>query len=85
MVKNDRIIRIDDDIIGLILEEGKLLVIENDTVVSMGKTPKDIYPIHPNELHRLPWQSKLIINAVMISQELDSPFLTEMSGSFTRN
>lgn len=79
MVKNTLIIRIDELTIGLILDEGKLLVIENDQIVSMGKVPDDVYFIHPNELNKLPWESKLILNSVMISQGLESPFLTEMS------
>lgn len=84
MAKNTRIIRLNSYTIGLILDSERLLVIENDRIVSMGKLPDDVYPIHPDELTHLSWEAKMIIHAAMISHDLDSPFLMEMSSPSTR-
>ena len=83
MEKNTRIIRLDKDTVGLILDSAKLLVIENDRVVTMGKVPDDIYPIHPVDLTHLPWETKLIIHSVMVSYDLmfESPFFDEMTSN----
>lgn len=76
MPKNDRIVRIDDNTIGLILEAGKLLVIENNLVVSMGIVPEEKYFIHPIDIPHLAWETQIILNAVMIAHEIPSPFVT---------
>jgi len=79
--KNTRIIRLDKERIGVILDPVKLLVIRNEHLLTMGTVPEDIYPIHPDELVHLTWQTKVIINAVLISHGLnsESPFLTELA------
>lgn len=83
MLKNTRIIRLDKNTVGLILEQGKLLVIEKDHFVSLGKVPEDKYPIHPVDLMSLHWEIKVIIHSVLVSHNLmsESPYFDEMTSN----
>ena len=76
---------LDEGTIGLILPGDKLLVIECNTVASMGRIPEDKYFIHPKDLASLPAEVKIAINAVCVSHGITSPFERFVAESSVRS
>lgn len=81
MAVNDKIIKLAANIFGLILPGGKLLVVENGYVSSLGLVPDEKYFVPSFELLDLPPDTQKIFNGVMISHGMDSPFLTSISSA----
>lgn len=81
MAINDKIINLSGNIYGLILPNGKLLVVENGYVASMGNVPDEKYFVPSFALLDLPRDTQIIFNGVMISHGMDSPFLTSINSA----